>query len=271
MSKAWSRFLTIFCGGVGGGVIMLDIFPNFWWLGAILGSIAGFVISDFGHVISNTLRACKFVSTKLPKRDKVRIWFWTVVMMMYMLIDFIIVFVPGFLVALLFLNENVSDKTQVIMSLIGSMMVIAWLGIIVKGGFCYAKTRSQAFWEEFKKEKKGIGRCNADFINPALVALVYPRYFFRWLKAKVSSPCDILLGGFIVIIAITGLIWTALRRFFRDKRLVYSVFLIAGVVIGYFVGSGWVGAGIGAIIAIALGKCILEMVSPRLTSHFKGI
>lgn len=238
MSKSWRIFWACTAGAGIGALVALEINSYFWWLGLIVGGVAGYLLYDIKAVVSAIPRAWRAAPGWKPNKEV-----WKIRGLATLAYFFVVM--SSCLVALsaLWLGSHLTSMS--IMSM-GEFYNSSELPFLVS--FAVAVSIFVAFLG-------GVMRTDLigifiKFGNPVAVFVYWPVVILRHLPAALWRAA-IFIAVFAKALFLT---------IHSDERLLCGIDAAIGASIGYFVGSAVIGALAGGVF----GVINYEIVSKRI-------
>ncbi|MFA6428427.1 MAG: hypothetical protein WCW02_02675 [Candidatus Buchananbacteria bacterium] len=246
MSSTLKIFVACFSGGIIGGLVALQLHPEIWWLGMVVGFLTGYLTYDFKQVIS----AVKYVGKSyipayfrtLPIRYKFFKYALVAVATIYNGIMAGCIIMYG-LIGLAAPSQPKVLKT--IMEL--AEMVIAMNSAPLILVAIFSLVGSFPHFSEIKDAKR-----RAKEINPIAIT----KSCVRWgLKIARNTP-EFFNKCLTFIKIFCQIITKVFRIIHSDNRLICGVYSAIAASICFFTGNALIGALIGAVLGVISKKTI---------------
>lgn len=252
-------FIACALGAGIGTLIALQINGFFWWIGAVIGSMIGFLSYQYKEIVSCAVAAWREVSGWKPDKDAWKICWLSVVVFLSEFSSALVLYVIG-----LSLSANIEHKTIsqifftkqgeitsqlttmiMVITTVPSVIIIMTTALLSIGWAIVSfssKTDHKGSVMELKKIIKYSNPLAVFVYWPAIGLLRTPAFLLKTARATR----DFARTFFFLI--------------YSDERLLCGVWSFVGAVIGYFSASVVIGALAGGIFGVAN----YEIVSKRI-------
>lgn len=245
MSKSWRIFWACAAGAGIGALIALDINGYFWWLGLIIGGLAGYLLYDIKVVVLAFPRAWRAASGwKLDRGAWKLAGLGTVAFVCVLLSSSSLILIGSYfggridhVSTLEFFSDHKTSATALMVFLIAGVPGVLAIGV---AGFSYMLLLSGASTQ--------AGRVGAieeivsviKIANPVAVFIYWP-IVILWHLPAATWQAVMVTGRFAkhLFLAIHS-----------DERLLCGIYAAIGAGIGYFAGSAIVGALAGGVFGV---------------------
>ena len=260
MNQGIRVFMACFLGAFIGTVVALEVAAMLWWLGMIIGFVAGYLTYEFKQVVSAGIYAFKTVVSYRPNWQLLKsvITVTSKYLVACWLYSFTLTCIFTPIIGLIYYLSNYHPVTLM------EIFTIDWLvpGIIFSVSFLIATPvlicTSPVDTNKDNKEVDTILRYWFNYLNPFSL-LFY--YLPKGLGVAFIS-LYVFLGTFTPINwrLVCRFCWLVYKEIHSDIRLLCGLDAAIGVVIGYFSGQALIGGLAGGL----WGLINYEIVSKHL-------